>query len=96
MLPWLAVSVKEEITQQQKISEQRLINLNSVNIADFVESIRRTRRPDKYYFKVVFCRPVALTVERRTPNPGVGGSNPSWPANVMLIIKLLPIIQVVV
>ena len=27
------------------------------------------------------CRPVALTVERRTPNPGVGGSNPSWPAN---------------
>jgi hypothetical protein len=25
-------------------------------------------------------RPVALTVEHRTPNPGVGGSNPSWPA----------------
>ena len=26
------------------------------------------------------CRPVALTAEHRTPNPGVGGSNPSWPA----------------
>ena len=26
-------------------------------------------------------RPVALMAERRTPNPDVGGSNPSWPAN---------------
>lgn len=26
------------------------------------------------------CRPVALTVEHRTPNPRAGGSNPSWPA----------------
>lgn len=26
------------------------------------------------------CRPVAPTVEQRTPNPRVGGSNPSWPA----------------
>ena len=25
-------------------------------------------------------RPVALMVEHRTPNPGVGGSSPSWPA----------------
>jgi preprotein translocase subunit SecE len=25
-------------------------------------------------------RPVALTVEHRTPNPRAGGSNPSWPA----------------
>lgn len=24
-------------------------------------------------------RSVALTVERRIPNPRVGGSNPSWP-----------------
>ena len=30
----------------------------------------------------MYCRPVALTVEHRTPNPGVGGSNPSWPANL--------------
>ncbi len=26
-------------------------------------------------------RPVALTVERQTPNLKVGGSNPSWPAS---------------
>jgi hypothetical protein len=31
------------------------------------------------------CRPVALTAEHRTPNPGVGGSNPSWPANFLLM-----------
>lgn len=24
-------------------------------------------------------RPVALTVEQRSPKPTVGGSNPSWP-----------------
>lgn len=30
-------------------------------------------------------RPVALTVERQTPNLRVGGSNPSWPAKGILI-----------
>ena len=38
------------------------------------------RALNKRFSIKVLCRPVALTVERRTPNPGVGGSNPSWPA----------------
>ena len=32
------------------------------------------------FFVLKNYRPVALTAEHRTPNPMVGGSNPSWPA----------------
>ena len=45
----------------------------------------RNQALNKRFIIKVLCRPVALTVERRTPNPGVGGSNPSWPAKSFLI-----------
>jgi hypothetical protein len=35
---------------------------------------------------MMWGRPVALTVERQTPNLKVGGSNPSWPANVRIVL----------
>ena len=86
------VNAKEEITRRQKINGQRLTNWSLVNTVDSAESILCIKRPNKEFFifesrksktgcfNKRFCRPVALTVERRTPNPGVGGSNPSWPA----------------
>ena len=49
--------------------------------------------PEKFILKSIIslgsiCRPVALTAEHRTPNPGVGGSNPSWPANFFNTLEL--------
>ena len=91
MLHLHAVNAKEEITRQQKINGQRLTNWSLVNTVNSAESILYIKRPNKEFFErrraktggfnKRFCRPVALTAERRTPNPGVGGSNPSWPAN---------------
>jgi hypothetical protein len=49
-------------------------------IADIPETIERLFQ--WIIFVKGLYRPVALTVERRTPNPSAGGSNPSWPATL--------------
>jgi hypothetical protein len=74
------VNAKEEITRLQKISGQHRTSWSSANIADFAGDTLYIKRPNKNFIIKGLCRPVALTVERRIPNPGVGGSNPSWPA----------------
>jgi hypothetical protein len=51
-------------------------------IAEISESIKRQLITDLLGERL--NRPVALTVERRTPNPSAGGSNPSWPATSLM------------
>jgi hypothetical protein len=81
LLPLRAVNAKEETTRLQKINGQHQTSWNSTSIVDFAGRTLYIKRLNKRIIVKILCRPVALTVERRTPNPGVGGSNPSWPAN---------------
>ena len=67
--------VREEITRPPRTSDPRRRSLNLKSTAGFASLIRCTRRPNNFR-----RRPVALMVEHRTPNPGAGGSSPSWPA----------------
>jgi hypothetical protein len=93
MLPLHVLNAKEEIIQQRKTSGQSPINLSLKSIAGFASPIQYIRKRNSRsnaciwlqreinrLFLAFRYRPVALTAERRTPNPGVGGSNPSWPA----------------
>lgn len=65
------VNVKGEIIPQLKIKKLIVRDLSLKNIVNSAKSILYIKRLN---------RPVAPTVEHRTPNPGVGGSNPSGPA----------------
>ncbi len=67
----LVLNVKEEIIPPLKIKKRIARGLNLGNIVSSVISIPNIEK---------LSRPVARTVEHRTPNPGVGGSNPSGPA----------------
>jgi hypothetical protein len=93
MLPLHVLNAKEEIIQQRKTSGQSPTNLSLKSIAGFASPIQYIRKRNSRsnaciwlqreinrLFLAFRYRPVALTAERRTPNPGVGGSNPSWPA----------------
>ena len=66
------VSARGEITLRLRTRKMLLVDLK---LSVFVLGVEDTK-----CIKRLNRRPVAPTVERRTPNPMVVGSNPSWPA----------------
>ncbi len=69
---------KREIILGQGIKNPSRRKWSFQNTVLDVKSIPSIRRRSNYMDRL--SRPVALMVERRSPKPFVGGSNPSWPA----------------
>jgi hypothetical protein len=73
--------VKKETTHRFLQKRERWVLYDAKNFVGSVVSTIRTKRRSKW-----LERPVALTVERQTPNLKVGGSNPSWPASTTKVL----------
>jgi hypothetical protein len=66
LLPLRVLSVREEITQQQKTNGQRRINWNLRNIADIAEHTHRIKKRNNFsLLRVVFFRISAAETKRK-------------------------------